>query len=365
VEEAMKRNPKHPRARREVGRPSGRKKKGEAASGALRAEAARIQYAIRAGFFYRRRTEFKRLIEEVKRIDSGQYDWSNPEALGITEKAWRIVRDRAIPFCRVFCHPDLIRECPQLIAYYRSIAVLPQKGIQRLAFGVQALEEGRGSPLSKERALRLAMIFNTYVGMLVEADPEFTVEDLWLAGAMNFGAQINGSWRGEIGREGIRRVRELLLRDFLDRDLIREVILRDDTYRPPQNILADVPVDDIRGFTVGNGYRVLFGSEPDISIFDPGGTLVGAVEVKAGLDPAGALERYGAAKKSFARVLERNRGAETIYLASVITDGVREAMDHDILVKRDFNLTEVLTNDEARKGFLAHIRWLMRVNPKP
>jgi len=89
---------------------------------------------------------------------------------------------------------------------------------------------------------------------------------------------------------------------------------------------------------VTNGYRIFFGSEPDISILnpeeeEPRDLLIGAIEVKCGLDPAGALERYGAAKKSF----------------------------EDRSVRKTFNLTKVFFDPEEKHRFLDHIRWLLHL----
>lgn len=50
---------------------------------------------------------------------------------------------------------------------------------------------------------------------------------------------------------------------------------------------------------LSNHTSILFSSEPDISLLNNQGTTIGVIEVKGGADPAGALERYGAAKKSF------------------------------------------------------------------
>lgn len=329
-------------------------------------EAEQLQYTLRSSFFYRRHSEFKQLIQEIEQINASQYDWSSPSELGISRASWRYIQKKAIPPCHVFCHPELIRDHPHLIAYYRCIAILSQKGAQRLAFAVKSLEERKGKPLSRERSLKLAKTFNVFVSTLIEGDPTFSVVDAQLTGAMNFGAQINGSWRGEIGKEGTRRVRELLLKHFIDHNLIKGVTLMDGTLFSFKEMTLSgpptlPPIDHIQGFVATNGYKVVFGSEPDVSIVDPKGVIVGAVEVKAGLDPAGALERYGAAKKSFDRVLNLNTAADTIYLASTITEGIKKEMERDRLVKRAFNLTEVFTSDETKEKFLAHIQWLMHL----
>jgi len=268
------------------------------------------------------------------------------------------IQAKKIPICHVYCHPDIICSHPHLIAYYRSIAGLSQKGVQHLAFGVKALEERKGRKLSKERAIILARLFNRYISAFIDGDPKFSIKDVHLVGMMNFGSQINGSWRNEIGIEGSRRVKELLLKYLLDHRLISEAQSKDGSVLSLKRPLL---ADDVLGFTVTNNYKVIFGSEPDISIISPKGILDAAIEVKAGIDPAGALERYGAAKKSFDRALRESKSATTIYLASCITEGVKKAISDDRLVRREFNLTDIFVSEEAKEEFLEYIKWLMHL----
>ena len=44
---------------------------------------------------------------------------------------------------------------------------------------------------------------------------------------------------------------------------------------------------------------VLVSSEPDIPLINTDGSTIAVIEIKGGTDPAGALEQYGATKKSF------------------------------------------------------------------
>lgn len=176
---------------------------------------------------------------------------------------------------------------------------------------------------------------------------------------MNFGTQVNGSWRNEIGKEGTRRVKELILTFFIEEKLVKEITVRDETILPPVRIAP--PIENVQAFTVKNDYRIAFASEPDISIVSPSGSLEGAVEIKAGIDPAGALERYGVAKKSFDKALRENKACTTVYLASCITEGVKGVMADDRLVKQDFNLTKIFVDEGARSEFLRYIKWLMHL----
>lgn len=196
-------------------------------------EAEKLQYSLRSTFFYRRYREFETLLREIHEVDSQKYNWGNSEDFGVSKTSLNYVKKRSIPYCQVFCHPDLISKNSRLIAYYRLIAILPQKGVQRLAFGINALEEGKKRSLNKDRAFSLAKVLNAYICSIIDSDPHFSMESILSTGLMNFGTQVNGSWRNEIGNEGSRRAKELLLTHFVDADLVKQIIIKDGTTLPP------------------------------------------------------------------------------------------------------------------------------------
>ena len=99
---------------------------------------------------------------------------------------------------------------------------------------------------------------------------------------------------------------------------------------------------------LSNHTSILFSSEPDVSLLNNQGTTVGVIEVKGGADPAGALERYGAAKKSFEESLRSNSSVKTILVASCITTEVITRIQNDLTISTYFNLTEILSEDSTR-----------------
>lgn len=127
------------------------------------------------------------------------------------------------------------------------------------------------------------------------------------------------------------------------------------------DISQEVQIDLVKTISMSNGYKLLFGSEPDVSILNPKSVLEGCIEVKAGIDPAGALERYGAAKKSFDSALNRNKAAITVYLASCLTERVLKEMAKDRLVREHFNLTSILVDPKAKEEFIKYIRWMLHL----
>jgi len=322
-------------------------------------EAQKTQYGLRSLFFHRRMREskFQELIGMVSQLDPASYDWSDLEALGISKSAWNYVNGKRFPVCQIFCHSEVIQANPRLIAYYRGVAGLPLKGIAKLAFGTAGLEAGKGR-LSPERARRLAASLNEVISAIVDSDPTYSVADATLLLHATIGATIDGSWRNRVGEEATRQVKELITRYFLAEGLMAQAIgLQGEGIKPDPQL----PIGEITGFVTNNDYKVTFGSEPDVEVQGPDGELIGVIEVKGGIDPAGALERYGAAKKTFDKALNRNPRAFTMYLASCITPTVRERIDANRTIRKVFNLTEVLFDEDKRLRFLQEIRWWMRL----
>lgn len=321
-------------------------------------EALRLQYSVRSAFFYRQRKNWQIQLSAVRKLDSSSYNWGDPAALGISRAAWSHVRACEIPACYVFCHPDVIASETSLIDYYLSICGLPKKGRQQLASVARAVTPSGDAGSPPSRAMAISQLFNTYMSALIDGDPEFSVDDALLLGAMNFGTQVNGSWRNEIGSEGERRVKELIVSDLTEKGVVTKLVARDGS---SVAIEVHAPVYNVQSLFLANGYTITFGSDPDISLRSPGGALEAAVEVKAGLDRAGALERYGAAKKSFAKALSENKACTTIYLASCMTKRVKKDIAIDFLVRREFNLSEVFTEPAAKEEFLNYLRWLAHI----
>lgn len=321
-------------------------------------EAEKLQYNLRASFFYRKRLLFKRLAEAVEKIKEDELEWGSLEEFGISKAAWDHIKNNDIAPVKLFAHPELIKKTPHLLAYYRMISGISQKGMVRISFTTTPYEEKNIINIDERKLIPIISTINRHLSSLIESDPSFSLDDAKLLGMMNYGTQINGSWRNEIGIEGGRRVKEFIQNYFLKDKKIKEIHLKDGSIRSAG---YQTEIDNINGFDMVNRYKIIFGSEPDVSILNPSDKLEAAVEIKAGIDPAGALERYGAAKKSFDKALRENKSAETIYLASCITEGAKKEMSHDRLVRRDFNLTDIFVDETVKQEFLQHLRWLMHL----
>jgi XcyI restriction endonuclease len=336
-------------------------------------EANRINYRLRSTFFYRKLKEYKTLslkgkIEALLPV-SNLYSWEERVNWNIGEDAFTYINQHSsLQLIQVFCHPRLIREYSQLIAYYRNIAALSQKGVSNLVgINVKKIETDEENlySLTENAALSLSQLFNEHISLIIDSSIEsFSQEELYAIMLASTGAQIDGSWRNAIGEEAEKVVQRLVVKEVKERNLLATFIPRIGTkveiYNPNQ---ADEQIGNIekyRGITLTNFTSVLFSSEPDISLLNNQGSTVCAIEVKGGTDPAGALERYGAAKKSFEEAIRGNPDVKTILLTSCITSEVETRITNDSTISCYFNLTDILSeNSTESKRFFEEIFLLM------
>jgi hypothetical protein len=267
----------------------------------------------------------------------------------VSEPAWTRVEESGIDPASVFCHPDLLGKGPEVLAYYLHSAALSRKGLARLT-RVFAPRTSGGT-----RAERQAKVVNRHISSLIEVDRRFLAAGPALR-AMSFGSEVNGSWRNLVGSIGASAVKRLLVAHLAEAGHIASLTSSDG-----RTLASADDISVVRRVTLANGYVVQFGAEPDIAVRDPEGVLQVAIEVKAGSDDAGALERYGACKKSFDKAFDENRAVHTIYLASAITRGVQRAMERDRLVREVHNLGDVLSDEEPRRAFLERVDWLLHL----
>lgn len=108
--------------------------------------------------------------------------------------------------------------------------------------------------------------------------------------------------------------------------------------------------DDGSSIMLKDQREIRFAKEPDIAMYRQGRTLC-AVEVKGGIDPAGVLERVGAAIKSLRRPKEDSPDATTILLiqaVSMTTQAETDLQTNRQIVNYWFNI-EDLVGDEAKR----------------
>lgn len=264
------------------------------------------------------------------------YEGYGLEKLAISDKAWSCVQRLQVDPRRVFVHPDVLRQHPETSLYYRGIATLSLKRVSSLATSVDTWEnptQGKRRPPTIEVVCRVVRLYNAVISSIIEGTDAWTLENGYRNILATIGISQDGKMRNIIGREAENAVRDKLLQ------WIEEV---------------GIPCEQ-KGewFELGEAktVRMAYGSDPDI-VFEKydeqtqDWALEVTIEIKGGMDPAGALERLGAIKKSFDQTPAR---VENIAILGVVTSAMRAELDRMKMV--DFDLYDVVHSKEGWDRF--------------
>lgn len=325
-------------------------------------EAVSEQYQLRATFFANSLEKhnyvglFEFVAQNLTTIEH-TLNWENSSDFGINPDIQANLKAKGMSLSQHLCHPNVLLSNSRYLTYYRCISAFSQKGLKTLSgvSSVDRLETGR-SECKPDQAIRLARTINENLTAI------YTValpEDEKLKGIMyaTAGTTIDGSWRNKIGSEGERIVRTLFLKELLLHGEISKVTLRTGADIPGEDLddkWLDEHTAELQSGMTTNGAVILFGSEPDIKLIAPNSKTVGGVEIKAGIDPAGALERLGAMMKSFESIRSESSEAETILVASCITTEVDQRL-RSMKGVRTFIMTDVIQNRKSQGTRLMNI----------
>lgn len=281
----------------------------------------------------------RRKLEGLKDLD-----WSNPSEFSIDLTAWNYVKKKGYPPQLVFCHPTVLLCFRESSLYYRGLSGLSQKAAKTYIGAIENLELGKpGARLDFSKAITMAKTYNRFISSIINNTPNWNIEDAHRMIIANIGISVDGTARNKVGELGERKLREAVLRWIINNKLLVD---------PPANLLTP-SVLPTHCNLVGE-ISMKFSSDPDIEFQQYGNPKV-VIEIKGGIDPAGALERYGAAKKSFEHAVKKNAQCRNFYVAAVITPEVEKRIQDDRLVNRYYNLIELLENTSALEEFMLEI----------
>jgi hypothetical protein len=327
-------------------------------------EANRINYSLRSTFFYRKLKElgYLRVISDIEAIvkHSHNYSWEDKKFWNITYNAWETIEKEKIDFIRVFAHPKILVENPGLIRYYRNVAAISLKGVQYLANNVTDYENGKRNEIKYNQALELAKLFNSHISSIIESTLRINFEDIKSLMFSSAGATIDGSWRNKIGEEAETMVKSYIIRLCINENLIYTLIDRQNRcveFEPGVDYISNI--SQYRGVKLANKKSILFSNEPDIIFIDKSGKPIAVIEIKGGTDPAGALERLGAIKKSFDQARRENPRVITILMVSCVTREMGTRLTDDALIDSIFNLTSIINDMDKREEFLDKIKEIL------
>ena len=152
---------------------------------------------------------------------------------------------------------------------------------------------------------------------------------------MAAGSQAQGSWQNTKGDRAEVVIKELVERKVREKGLIIEEIAHGKS----------------KTLKLRDGRILIMGNEPDIGLYKDDMIQI-AVEIKGGIDPAGVLERFGAALKSLRRAKQENPESITILIMqgiSLTSKAEEEINKSKATIDYFFTIEDIIGSDEIRK----------------
>lgn len=296
-----------------------------------------IDQVTKSTFFHQKLHEYG-LLEVAYALDRVQGETLNWDlaALGISSHAWNKVIHQGIKPVSVFAHPSVLMDIPRSVGYYRGLAMVSLKSMSNIRLNVERFEAGQNRmPLDDQKAQDIAFRFNELISRLLEADEQIDPREFDLWRGMTAGSTAQGSWQNRKGNVAEELVKGFIRRRVRDRQLLVAT--------------SDAGISE----TLADSRIITYASEPDIAFYDRSEKILIAVEIKGGIDPAGVLERVGAAIKSLSRAKQENPQALTIllmYKVSMTYQTIQELEAHRYDIDRWLTIEDVLNRDEARQA---------------
>jgi hypothetical protein len=342
---------------------------------------------------------FAALIQRVKQI-SQEYDkeewceaasdlWIDVEALKALDAC-----EPPVPYPYYFCTPDILTRDPELVMYYRNVAMVSQKVMNDMGLNTIAYEAGQAPP--PDIALDLTHHFNSITSALVVTSAVTPQRHIEVAYA-NLGASFDGSWRNEVGRLAYAEVITPLLLHLHRQGWLHSVVhtlkgpILSVDERPSSRTWQDLVVDEqtdleaeLRSLEeqrvvyhevrLRNGNRLLLNRQitwrdgegnayrigPDLLSSSDGTDILWGSELKGGADPAGSDEHWKTATRAFDRILlacERTGRPQPplSFIATILVERVaREAAEWIAQGKLTsvYNLTQIADDPAKQQRFL-------------
>ena len=263
----------------------------------------------------------------------GRLDFEPIEDLMISRNAWDHVVASNYEPRQVFAHPRILMAIPETSAYYRNMAMLPLKRVSDLAVSVESWESPtKNARVTEERATMVAHLYNAVNCSIIEGRTDWTLQNGYRNMIANMGIGLDGTMRNIIGQDADNMVKTRMFEWLTANGLVID--------GDPFNAGADLV----------NDYEMRYGSEPDIEFWRDS-VMVSSIEVKGGRDPAGALERLGAATKSFDNTPS---SCVNFLVAGVITAEMQRRLDA-IGTIRVFTLDDVIRDGMGWYAFLNEV----------
>jgi hypothetical protein len=272
--------------------------------------------------------------------------WEPFDDLMINTNVWNyVVNDQRYDPKLVFCHPDVILSNPTTSFYYRGLCGLSLKAVKDYFGSVESLEAGNvRARFNPSKAKNMARTYNMFICSIIANSTDWTLENGYRTVVATLGITLDGKMRNKIGEIAEQRIRAMILEWLIDNHLVADHKIN------KRDISENIP----NPIKLQNDIVMEFSSEPDIS-FSQSGILLAVIEIKGGIDPAGALERYGAATKSFQHSVGVSPRCKNFYLGAVFTPELERRIRDDRLVEKTFNVIKILDDPSFRDDFFREL----------
>lgn len=266
-----------------------------------------------------------------------------------------------------FSTPTFLIEHPDLIMYYRNVAMLSRKVMRSIQMSTDAYEDRAVSP-SPETALELARYFNGIISKLITVARVTANRHLEIA-LSNIGDALGGISRNEVGRYAAAQVMQYLITYWhrlgylhsinytLKRNFIEEDEESDNSFNGSPQILTITSQTNIVQFLamaeanrikyqeiiLNNGHQLLLDRQliwqeqsGERNTYRIGADMISksvlidmvwSGEIKGGADPAGSDEHWKTATQALNRILESAEKTgrprpKLSFLATILVDRV-------------------------------------------
>lgn len=336
-------------------------------------EVTKESYLLKSTFFYNKLKsngyfDLFMDVQNLSSIEGASLNWNQRDNWKISVSAWDAIMKNNIDPMLVFVHPKILQLNPSFLKYYRSVAMISQKGLKALTgvSNIEKIEAGKVEPgkLPQKSVNSIVEIINEILSLVVSLATDLDKNEIQGMMYATAGTNIDGSWRNSIGTEGERVIRSIILKEVLYHKEVSSITDRQSKTVAIEDLQTNKILDEIdviKSVNLINGYSILFSSEPDISMYNDEGAIVGVIEIKAGLDPAGALERLGAMFKSFENTLAEFPDAITILVASCITDEVEARLGAAMSVRQKYITTDITSSENNQRKFANRMRKILKL----
>ena len=339
------------------------------------------------------------LIDELVRSYDKENFYESASEIGIEIDALRCLDETQppIPYPYYFCMPNTLVEHPELVFYYRNVAMLSRKVMRGIGLDTENFEDTGVAP-SEQIAAELGAYFNKIVSDLVLEGGVTPYRHIVMMVA-NLGDSLGGMSRNEVGRVSLMRIVNPLIchlhaRGWLSSvsySLKGPVVPQDDagdsvaTKRKRIDVSPDTDIGElVRRFETyrvlyheletSNGSRLLLNRQlkwqdsagethkigPDLYSHVGDVDMLWAGELKGGADPAGSDEHWKTATEALDRILRAAEatGRQTPMLSFIATILVeRVAKDAQAWIEQGkltsvYNLTQMYEKEEEMERFL-------------